>query len=113
MSNWVEYSETILIDEFTTKILPDSYIQYFTLKEIQAYAHKRKKGSLAARYLIKNVIRKYFKSSIGYNEMEILNSDSGKPVLYCSKLEKEELERIHISLSHSQQEVAVFVIIEK
>ncbi len=113
MNNWEEYSETILIDDFSSKVLPEVYNQFFTPNEIQAYAHKRKKGSLAARYLIKRIIRSHFESLEDYKDLEILNADSGKPLLYSDKIDKEVLKRIHISLSHSQQEVAVFVIIEK
>ena len=113
MNNWQEYSETIPIEAFTSKVLPDAYARFFTSDEIKAYARKCKKGSLAARYLIKNIIRSHFKQQINYTNIEILNADSGKPKLHIVDFSEEHLKQIHISLSHSQTEAAAYVIFEQ
>jgi len=113
MNNWQEYSETISIEAFESKVLPDAYPRFFTSGEIKAYAHKRKKGSLAARYLIKKTIRSHFEKQIDYTDIEILNADSGKPRLYIADFSEEQLDKIHISLSHSRTEAAAYIIFEK
>ena len=112
MNSLDKHIETITILNFNKEVESKSYPNYFTQNEINKYAKKRKKGSLAARFLIKKLIRNHFNQQVEYTDIELLNDDIGKPTLCISGKSDFEVKHIHFSLSHSQDEVAVIVIFE-
>ena len=112
MNSLDKHIDTTSILSFTKEIEPSLYFDYFTQNEINRYAKKRKKGSLAARFLIKRLIRKHFSQEVEFTDIEILNDEIGKPTLCILGKSADEIKHIHFSLSHSQDEVAVVVIFE-
>ena len=98
------------IKDFEKTIGENEYHEYFTDMEREFYGKKRKKGSLAARYLLKNIIIENIGKNLKYTDIEILNNDLGKPVLVINKLNKENLKTIHFSISHSK-DVAIVLFV--
>ncbi len=107
-----KHTKTINIEDFNTKINKSLYPKYFTQNEIAAFSNKRKKGSLAARYLIKEILIKNFNQKLNFTDIEILNSKLGKPTLAFLIHKNKNTENIHFSLSHSKDIAAVLVIFE-
>ncbi len=107
-----KHVETYKIKDFTNLVDESLYPNYFTDKEIYAFGKKRKKGSLAARYLIKKLLTEYFNNKIKFADIEILNDEMGKPSLKISSLPSSETEHIYFSLSHTKDTVAVLIIFE-
>ncbi len=108
--NLIKYTQTINIEDFNKQINEICYVKYFTTNEISTFGQRRKKGSLAARYLIKKIIIKHFSNKLEFTDIEIMNNDLGKPILHF--LKPINTNAIHFSLSHSKSTVAVLVIFE-
>jgi phosphopantetheinyl transferase (holo-ACP synthase) len=106
-----QITERMLIADFEKQIGPERYTDFFTESEIARYGKRRGKGGLAARYLIKKILLENASIEGGYTALEILNEESGKPVLKLQKPLFGNSENIHISISHTKHEVAVFVLI--
>jgi holo-[acyl-carrier protein] synthase len=73
---------------------------------------------LGARYLIKKSIIDFLGLKEGYHDIEIKNDPKGKPeVKVYGNMKKILLERniqkIHVSISHSKQYISVLVILER
>lgn len=100
------------IDDFMITVNESAYVDLFTPHEIDAFGKKRKKGSLAARFLIKKMIRAHYNDQLAFTDIELLNNEFGKPILHIEGKSDEEVSHIHFSLSHSQDEVAVIVIFD-
>jgi phosphopantetheinyl transferase (holo-ACP synthase) len=100
------------IDDFMNTVNESVYPDLFTPHEIEAFGKKRKKGSLAARLLIKKMIRAHFNDQVPFTDIELLNNEFGKPILHIEGKSVEEISHIHFSLSHSKDEVAVIVIFD-
>ncbi len=100
------------ISEFEKNINELKYNEYFTEKERELYGKRRKKGSLAARYILKNIIIEKIDKNLKYSDIEILNNDFGKPFLAIHKLEQEILKKIHFSISHSKDDAIVLFVID-
>lgn len=75
---------------------------------------KRQIEFLAGRFSAKEAYSKALGTGIGkdlsFQDIEVLNEHSGKPVLYT--LNKSDNKYIHVSISHSQHYVVTQVIIE-
>lgn len=90
---------------------------YFIDEEIKSVEHKNAVKSLGARYLIKKTVLDFLKLGEEFNDIEIENEDSGKPVIkYRGKVEeqvkKQNISNIQASISHSRNYIATLVIIE-
>ncbi len=76
-------------------------------------------GSVAARFAAKEATFKAVGSGwtgdVGWQDIEVQSEQSGKPVLFLYNHAKTLLEgcRLHLTLSHSDQESVAFVVIEK
>ncbi len=78
----------------------------FTKKE-QEYClkHKESAKNFAGRFAAKEAIVKALGSGISWLDMEILNDENGKPVVYLSSTVKEHFDdpKIMISISHCKE----------
>lgn len=84
----------------------------FTLRE-QEYCRSRKKGSVlsySGRFAVKEAVLKVlgtgWAKGIAWTDVEVCNSDSGKPevILHgiCSEIARDKkIEAIHVSISHT------------
>jgi holo-[acyl-carrier-protein] synthase len=89
----------------------------FTLKELQLFPDRATEGSLAGRYIIKNLIFRHLKYEGDFKQIEILNDDFGKPLLGMSDQLKElcqnmGMQSISCSISHSRKRVVGMIVIE-
>lgn len=100
------------IEDFEKSIGEEKYPEYFTEMEIKSYGKRRKKGSLAARYLLKNLLIEYIDGSLKHNDIEVLNNNLGKPVLKINNLNEEKQKTIYFSISHSKDEAIVLFVID-
>ena len=91
---------------------------FFTSGELLHYKNQKNNNSLAVRLLAKQIIIEHFEMNDCFQDITILNDEFGKPFPeFTGELAKKiEIERdlkfIHISLSHSRNYVAVFIIFE-
>ena len=92
---------------------------FFSNNELEKYFNGRNYGSIAARYLAKQIILEQL--SLGddlFHEISIYNDPYGKPQAdYSGRTAMavaatEGLHFIHLSLSHSKNFAAAFVIFE-
>lgn len=107
-----KFTKRFNINDFENSIEEKHYPEYFTESEIEIFGKRRKKGSLAARYLLKNLLIENIKMSLKYTEIEILNNSLGKPILTIKKLETKELDRLKFSISHSKETAIVLLIMD-
>lgn len=106
----VEDIEAILFEQ------ADDY--YFIENEIKTSENKHIIKSLGARYLIKKSIIDFLGLNQGYHDIEIKNGPKGKPVVKVQGNIKEillerDIQKIHVSISHSKQYISVLVILER
>ncbi len=87
-----------------------SLAYYFSKEEIAEYSGDKKMRSLAARYLIKNILKQNVFNDLSYQDIMILNEASGKPKLFIKS--REENDFVHISITHSQVRASALVLIE-
>ncbi|WEG12532.1 holo-ACP synthase [Pullulanibacillus sp. KACC 23026] len=96
-------------ERFIKRVLGTSEYQvYLTLSE------RRQLEFVAGRFAAKEAFSKAFGTGIGkalsWQDVEILNDSAGKPILtstVCS-----ETESVHVSLTHTKEMAAAYVIIE-
>ena len=86
----------------------------FNYDEVPAKKNKNKIiATLAGKFAAKEAISKALGSGIGkklrFKEISILNETSGKPF---AKIDRYNLENIHISISHSNDNAVALAIIE-
>ncbi len=91
---------------------------YFIQDEIKSSENKHIIKSLGARYLIKKSIIDFLGLNEGYHDIEIKNDPKGKPVVKVQGNIKEillerDIQKIHVSISHSKQYISVLVILER
>ena len=76
----------------------------------------------AARFAVKEAVSKCFgtgiRGSLGFKDMEIINEETGKPILVMigkgkELFEKLELKSIHISISHDSTHAIAHAIAEQ
>lgn len=98
-------------DKFLSRIYTKNEIAYCSIK-------KDNYESFAARFAAKEAFSKAigtgFDGKIRFKDIEVLNTEKGKPyiVLYNSIKEKLKNHICHISLSHSNDNAIAFVTIE-
>ncbi len=98
------------IADFLSKVPPEDFLSFFTDNEMGRYAKRKGKGGLVARYLIKEILMDEF-LDLDFKEIEILNTDGGKPEVHF--LSAKPKKNIFVSLSHTKTEVAVIVMIDE
>lgn len=86
----------------------------FNYEEVPAKKNENKFiATLAGKFAAKEAISKALGSGIGkklrFKEISILNETSGKPF---AKIDRYNLENIHISISHSNDNAVALAIIE-
>ncbi|UCG27637.1 MAG: hypothetical protein JSV24_11810 [Bacteroidales bacterium] len=110
--------EIILIDDFKKNYTGnDSMFRLFTKKEQQQFPAEKDSGSLAGRYIIKKLIFDYLKYKGSFLEIEIMNDEYGKPLLFLSEgikelCRKSKIKTISCSISHSRKRVTGMIVIE-
>lgn len=99
---------------FAEKVFTRAEIDYCESK------NKSKYQSYAARFAAKEAVAKAFGTgicdSLGWKDIEVLNSESGKPYVNLSDKAKKLLEQlkgssIELSLSHSDNYAVAFAVI--
>ncbi len=111
--NYEKITKTAKISEFEKQVKPADYPSIFTENEINRYATKKSKGSMAARYLLKNEIIKKLNLEPKLTDIEIVNDNTGKPVLQFINQSDKNLPSFSFSISHTKNEVAIMLVIEK
>ena len=101
-------------ERFLNKVFTPNEIQYCESKKAQKYQH------YAARFAGKEAVFKAISESLtdkfalGWQDYEILNDESGKPIVKISGIELKEIENIDLSISHCKQyAMATAVVIYK
>ncbi|MFC1733225.1 hypothetical protein ACFL6I_23250 [candidate division KSB1 bacterium] len=107
-----KFTKSYSIKAFTNQINESLYHKYFTEKEISSFGNKRKKGSLAARHILKQLLIEHLNNEIKHTDIEILNNEMGKPTLKIYNHPTIETKHIYFSLSHSKDMIAVLLIFE-
>ncbi len=102
------------IEEILFKHSDDYYVIDQGLKSLE---HKNIVKRLGARYLIKKSILDYLDLGDDFNDIEIENEESGKPVvsfqgIVDEKIKQKNIRNVQVSISHSRNYVATLVIIE-
>jgi len=101
-------------ERFLQRILRPAEIAY-------CLSHQRPGPHLAARFAAKEAIAKAFGTglgkALGWQDMEVLNRDSGQPyaVLHgpgLTLLGRRGADRLHLSLSHTEHYAAAVAILE-
>ncbi len=81
----------------------------FSIKEIEYCFNKSNPyPSLCGKFCAKEAIIKTYNGKIFFNDIEIINQKSGKPMVYINKKES----NIKLSISHSRQYAAAVAIRE-
>lgn len=107
-----KFTKRYNINDFENTIKEKLYPKYFTKSEVESYGKRRKKGSLAARYLLKELLIENVDKNLKYTDIEVLNNSLGKPILKIKNLEKTQLEHLNFSISHSKDTAIVLLIID-
>lgn len=95
----------------------------FTEKE-QAYSDGKATvfQHYAARFAAKEAFFKAlgtgYRYGMAFHEIEVVNDDLGKPVIHLHGkvkefIEKEDVQHIHLSISHVKEMASAFVVLEK
>lgn len=94
---------------------PSIYKKILTSKELEIYetrSEKRKLEFLAGRYAAKEAFSKAMGTGIGkivtFQNVTILNNDSGQPIVVESPFEG----NVFVSISHSKQAAVAQVVLE-
>ena len=100
----------INLDDFNNRISYSEYGKYFTSNEIERFGKKPNKASLAARYLIKEVLVEWVGDALKPVDIEILNNEFGRPQICSIQISKDMLKKIHISVSHTKSKAVALII---
>ena len=99
-------------DRFVTRTFSSREAEY-------CRRHRDEALRFAARFAAKEAFIKCLGSARGirWNEIELLNDRSGKPLFRISegirkKLEKRNVGKIHVSISHTAEYAVAFVVFE-
>jgi len=114
------YKEIILvhsIEEIEEILFKNTDDYYFIDRELKSVEHKNTLKSLGARYMIKKSILDFLGLKDEYNDIEIENEQSGKPVIKCSvkllnELKKKQINKVYASISHSRNYITTLVVLE-
>ncbi|MDQ0232498.1 holo-ACP synthase [Metabacillus malikii] len=90
-----------------------------TIEEIEKFitlSKERKVEFLAGRFAVKEAYSKANGTGIGveigFQDIEVVNDDKGKPYIRILKNNSHEMKHIHVSITHTRQYAAAQVIIE-
>ena len=100
------------IDDFNSQISYSQYNEYFTCNEIEKFGKKNNKASLAARYLIKEILIERVGDALKPIDIEILNNEYGRPQLFSKKISQDTQKKIHFSVSHTKSMAIALVIFD-
>ena len=110
----IKESIETLGEKFLKKVYTNNEIQYCESKRAQKYQH------YAARFAAKEAVFKAIsecltdKFALSSRDYEILNDETGKPVVRITGLDLNNIENIDLSISHCKQyAVATAVVIYK
>jgi len=89
----------------------------FIDSNLKSLEHKNIVKKLGARYLIKKSILDYLGLEDYFNDIDIENEESGKPVVSFKgfvdeKLKEQSIKNVQVSISHSRNYVTTLVILE-
>jgi holo-[acyl-carrier protein] synthase len=110
------------LDKFRSRHGPTGLARIFTASEVEyCLSHIVPAHSLAARFAAKEAFFKAigtgFGRGIAWTELEVTRLESGKPelrLLGAAELEahRRGIRRIHLTLSHTDDTAAAFVVLE-
>jgi len=105
------------IEEIEEVLFKNTDDFYFIDRELKSVEHKNTLKSLGARYMIKKSILDFLGLKDEYNDIEIENEQSGKPVIKCSfkildELKKKQVNKVCASISHSRNYITTLVVLE-
>ncbi|MCB2195750.1 MAG: hypothetical protein KQH79_07810 [Bacteroidetes bacterium] len=105
------------VDEIEEILFKHADDYYFIDKELKSVEHKNTIKSLGARYLIKKSILDFLNLGDEFNDIEIENEDTGRPLVkYSGKVRaaitSKNVRNVQISISHSRNYVTTLVVIE-
>jgi len=106
----LKYVRTEPLELFEQHMQTNTNVVFFTTEEIGLYAGQSIPKSLAARWLIKEILIEHFGEVLSHQQISITSSETGKPVLHLSQ--PDITNPIHISISHSKNYISAMVIIE-
>jgi len=102
----------INVDDFNNQVSYRKYNECFTINEIEKFGKKNNKASLAARYLIKEILIEWLGDALKPIDIEILNNEYGRPQIFSNKISKDIQKKIHISVSHTKSKAIAMVIFD-
>lgn len=97
-------------NKFLQKVFTEREIQYCESKKVQKYQH------YAARFAAKEAAFKAISESLEdkyeltWSDYEVLNDETGKPIIKILGREIKELENIDLSISHCKQYAVATVV---
>lgn len=106
------------VEEIEVVLFKQTDDYYFIENEIKSSENKNIIKSLGGRYLAKKSILDYLGLKDEYHDIEIQNEQNGKPVVSVkgkvkAVLSERNIQKVHISISHSKNFVSVLIILEK
>lgn len=115
----VQYEKVIPLDAFQKVAQSNNFLNNtFSSREINEYYHPTNLRSLAARWLIKEMLGEATKRNLDNLGIEIINNEFGKPELFFSPenlkvIQTYKIKAYDCSISHSKSLVTAFLVIEK
>jgi phosphopantetheinyl transferase (holo-ACP synthase) len=115
-SGFKKITARITREEFKTFWDTCNRDEWFSERELQLFGNSISYGSLAGRYLIKKSVGNTLNNYKFLDELEILNDNSGKPVIkigdrFSELLSASGIRGIECSISHSRNYAATITII--
>jgi phosphopantetheinyl transferase (holo-ACP synthase) len=119
MDQYEKRHEIMLLEEWDKRVNKVNSLEtLFTTQELELFAGKANRGSLAGRYIIKKLLFTHLQHAGDYREIEILNDDFGKPILRLSDhlqscCQSKGIRHVCCSISHSRKRVVGMIIFDK
>lgn len=113
-----EITQVKSVEEIEKYLSKHSDDYYFNDNELKSVKNKNAVKSLGARYLIKQSVLDYLNLDENYKDIEIENTEEGKPIIRFTGIVKEKVDEnginnVQISISHSRNFISSLVVIEK
>ena len=98
-------------EKFIKKVFTDKEIEYCESKRMQKYQHYA--GRFAAKEAAFKAVsaRLNDKYSVCWQDFEVVNDEQGKPQINLKNINTENIENIHISISHCKLYAIANVVI--
>lgn len=114
---YTEIEQIKSFEEIEKILLENEDVYQMFDKEIKTPEYKSRVKRLGARHLIKASILDSIELKDRYNDIEIENENSGKPVVFFKgfvkeKMKEKSIKNVHVSISHSRNYVTTLVVIE-